>query len=218
MCYSDYDDKTRRPMMTGCGHTTCEECLLRIREMENPKCPTCRRDLGRRTSVNYAVLSILESISTKERERTEQIQTIVIPVRTLRSGNRAPDEDEMQRIQIHNTELDESRRLDQRERLSNPAQSEIREEQTVEERLLAMERRPSRMRIARGRSRSRSREREMERETTRRRQQRSFQGQTGEDSDRLMEEVNQMPGKKSMAVSRRADGTISMVRMTFFEK
>ena len=44
-CYEFFDANTRVPRNLNCGHTFCEECLLKIEEQKLAMCPICRTAL-----------------------------------------------------------------------------------------------------------------------------------------------------------------------------
>ena len=174
--------------------------------MDEPRCPSCRRDLGRKASVNYAVLAIMERIKVIQPEIVEERETFAFPVRRLRSGRHAPDDDSERRDNSNREEEDIHDHV--RDNIIDAGQVRGIERMNRAE----SSRRSSPVRIRRERSRS------TERDRIRGERTRADRRHREENSDRLFEEVQRIQGKKTMALTRRPDGSISAVRMTFYEK
>jgi len=67
-----------------CGHTFCNECILRClaANRSNPTCPTCRTLVHSGSNPNYALRDIIEKLKVKCTES----DTYQPPLRRLTSG------------------------------------------------------------------------------------------------------------------------------------
>ena len=46
-CYEFFDDKDRVPRNLNCGHTFCEQCLIKIEQQRLTVCPICRASIAK---------------------------------------------------------------------------------------------------------------------------------------------------------------------------
>ena len=66
VCIQLYDGTSRKPRMMSCGHTYCEECLAKLYNKPDIRCPTCRKRETRRNMrnlpLNYSIISLIDVI------------------------------------------------------------------------------------------------------------------------------------------------------------
>ncbi|THU98966.1 hypothetical protein K435DRAFT_856073 [Dendrothele bispora CBS 962.96] len=46
ICYDSYDEGSKKPRATPCGHIFCLDCLCNVFEEQRPQCPLCRSDVN----------------------------------------------------------------------------------------------------------------------------------------------------------------------------
>ena len=56
VCYKDYDESDRKPLLLLCSHYFCKQCLLQMQTSGNQQCPTCRNSWAG-TTVDKLVIS-----------------------------------------------------------------------------------------------------------------------------------------------------------------
>ncbi|THU83119.1 hypothetical protein K435DRAFT_971708 [Dendrothele bispora CBS 962.96] len=52
ICYDSYDEGSKKPCTTACGHIFCLDCLCNVLKDRQPKCPLCRSEVNTSTELH----------------------------------------------------------------------------------------------------------------------------------------------------------------------
>ena len=218
ICVERYSEDKNTPMLIGmCGHTVCMYCISRIQETGDvQKCPSCRRCYNpRRVVPNYAIKDLLEELEKKERKPCGEQNIIeAYPVRVLRSGRHQDEDPQEQNMNIRSGDsIDAIQRggtnLQRHYQVESPPVTLDREDRQQNDMDISS--------IVRGNVDGHRFERHRSRSRSARRG-RNNRGQTESNSDQIQRMINTIENKKSVTVSRRDNGTLAMLRMSFFDR
>jgi len=75
ICFLQYDDNNRIPLMFNCGHCHCKDCVSKMLDQANTNCPTCRAVFIYQTvddvPINYALMNIAKKLKENDNDKIQ---------------------------------------------------------------------------------------------------------------------------------------------------